>query len=880
MREIAAPLHEDGPSPRNRRRGILPRGLRVVGLPPTVRGRLFLILASVLLPILVVQTLIYLRLWEMRRDQEYQANLEVARAVAVSFEGFTQDLARTELALGNALAWHLLPSGEHVTPLLSSAQQNYPAVDAFGWAGPDGLLTFSTDTSAVGRHVDLPFASAGGQPNGEWHVSRVTVSPQDNRRRFTVARAVRGNQGQLEGAVVADVDAARLGQALHFQRASGGTVALIDADGQLAYRQPEVELPSDQPYRAIPDSYLARARAGEEITGTITEADGKDLMAALSPVESLGWVAVASRPAEEAMWPVLSRLLWAPLLFLASAGLGLLVSFLIARSVVNPLVRLGHHARQLGEGKLDSRSDATGPIEVVRLAESMNRMAAELQTWRDRLDTERVLLEGVIEQMPAGVVVAEVPSGQLIRANRHMAQLFGESVSGSRSVRDLAQRQGFHTDGSPYAAEEWPLARSVAEGEVVIGEEIQLTRADGTRVAVSASSAPIRDEKGNIVAAVAIDQDVTERKGLLADVQARAAELEATIEAVAAAVVIYGPDGSIRTMNRSARQLFGYSPEQQIQPLSARLDLLHARTLDGSEFSLERHPVTRAMAGEAVSGELAIIRTAHGNRDAWISSSAAPIRGPAGEFLGVVGVTMDVSEVHHLQERQRDLLRAVSHDLKTPLTAIHGHGQLIGRTLQKEGLYPQLVASAEAVVKSSTRMTAMINELSESARVEAGQLKVETQCLDLTAFVDELLRRHYQSVGAGRIKVESAIALPLVEAAPDSLERILTNLLGNALKYSPDDSGITIELRPDGHQAVVSVRDKGTGIAQRDLPHLFERFYRAEGAAHLEGLGLGLYITRLLVEAHGGRIWVESELGKGSCFHFTLAVAGDSPQGA
>jgi two-component system phosphate regulon sensor histidine kinase PhoR len=110
-------------------------------------------------------------------------------------------------------------------------------------------------------------------------------------------------------------------------------------------------------------------------------------------------------------------------------------------------------------------------------------------------------------------------------------------------------------------------------------------------------------------------------------------------------------------------------------------------------------------------------------------------------------------------------------------------------------------------------------------------------------------------------------------ADPSRLERILTNLISNALKYSPPEAEVVVRAERVDSCLQVSVVDRGIGIAPEDLPHLFERFYRTRGSRKAEGLGLGLYITRMLVEAHGGRIWAESELGKGSTFSFTLPLA-------
>jgi two-component system phosphate regulon sensor histidine kinase PhoR len=124
-----------------------------------------------------------------------------------------------------------------------------------------------------------------------------------------------------------------------------------------------------------------------------------------------------------------------------------------------------------------------------------------------------------------------------------------------------------------------------------------------------------------------------------------------------------------------------------------------------------------------------------------------------------------------------------------------------------------------------------------------------------------------------RVEVLIAPDSPAVDADPDRLERIFANLVSNALKYSAPEMPVVIRAEAKDREMVVAVADRGEGIDPKDVPHIFERYYRTGDKRRSGGIGLGLYITKMLVEAHGGRIWVESELGKGSTFYFTLPLA-------
>ena len=228
-------------------------------------------------------------------------------------------------------------------------------------------------------------------------------------------------------------------------------------------------------------------------------------------------------------------------------------------------------------------------------------------------------------------------------------------------------------------------------------------------------------------------------------------------------------------------------------------------------------------------------------------------------------------ELARLVQNLEDFSRGVSHDLRTPLTIIMGQAQLAMRSM-KAGKRDAVERSLEAIVSSGQRMNTMIEDLVDTARSQAGTIRLEREPLDLPQFVNELKDKMAGVLEAKRIEiVPPPQPLPRVWADADRLERILTNLLTNALKYS--EAKVTVRFEHKDGEVVTSVTDRGIGIAPEDLPHMFERYYRAKGARTAEGLGLGLFITRMLVEAHGGRIWVESEPGKGSTFYFTLPIA-------
>jgi signal transduction histidine kinase len=247
-----------------------------------------------------------------------------------------------------------------------------------------------------------------------------------------------------------------------------------------------------------------------------------------------------------------------------------------------------------------------------------------------------------------------------------------------------------------------------------------------------------------------------------------------------------------------------------------------------------------------------------------------------GCFVAAVGGALrstyaDARAQHRLLEgvyRQReDLLRALTHDIRSPLSTIAMTAKLLARA--HGGTIPDIERRAGVIGDNVAAVEAMLRDLVEVAALEAGQITLERARVDVAAMVRRVRDALSVAAPGERLRVDPCSGdLPPVDADPRRLERVLVNLITNALKYSP--GLVTVGVRSDHGQVLVSVLDEGPGIGAEDLPHIFDKYYRAKGAASQEGLGLGLYISRLLVEAHAGRIWAESEPGKGSTFNVAL----------
>jgi signal transduction histidine kinase len=238
-------------------------------------------------------------------------------------------------------------------------------------------------------------------------------------------------------------------------------------------------------------------------------------------------------------------------------------------------------------------------------------------------------------------------------------------------------------------------------------------------------------------------------------------------------------------------------------------------------------------------------------------------------------LAVTIRNLQALQEQREDFLRAVSHDLRTPLQTVMLQAERLAR-MAPEGSRER--RAADAMARAGRQMNGLVGDLVDSIQLQAGELHLSKEPLALKALLTDLLGAGGEALDAQRFRIELPEGLPAVQGDAARLTRVVQNLAGNALKYSTPGTAIVVGARREGSEVVVTVSDRGPGIAAGDLPRIFERFYRGAQRGKSEGLGLGLYICRLLVTAHGGRIWCESTPGEGSTFSFALPI-GEPPSG-
>jgi two-component system phosphate regulon sensor histidine kinase PhoR len=270
--------------------------------------------------------------------------------------------------------------------------------------------------------------------------------------------------------------------------------------------------------------------------------------------------------------------------------------------------------------------------------------------------------------------------------------------------------------------------------------------------------------------------------------------------------------------------------------------------------------------GEEVTGEVEVGTVRRRN----FSVTAAAVR--AAGTNGAVLVLHDITELRRLERVRRDFVANVSHEFKTPLTAIQGFAEtLLSGALEDKANRRRFV---EIIREHARRLARLTDDLLKLSRIEAGRLELEINPIRVETLVNGCIETTRLKAQAKRIEVRVELdkGAPALRGDGAQLGEVLQNLLDNAVQYTPEGGQIEIKSHSNGHNVTLSVIDTGIGIPESDLERIFERFYRVDAARSREagGTGLGLSIARHIVEAHGGRIWVESAVGQGSRFHFSI----------
>ncbi len=349
-------------------------------------------------------------------------------------------------------------------------------------------------------------------------------------------------------------------------------------------------------------------------------------------------------------------------------------------------------------------------------------------------------------------------------------------------------------------------------------------------------------------------------------VRALGAEVRATVDSMSDGVLLVDERSRIVEANRAAVVLLGAASKGEVLgPVDDWGRRFHVRSPDGATVPPEKYVVVRVLSGESVAEALAIVRRADG-RDIFLSIAASQVVRPDGPPLAVA-VLRDISAARRLDEMREEFLATAAHEFKTPLAVIKAYAQLMARREPAE-------QRALAVIQRQVdRLSRLVQHLLDSSRLRLGAGSARSERFDLATLAREVVDRVQPSAPTHEIQLRADGPVPVV-ADRERIERVITCLVDNAVRFSPGGGPVRMVITTRGGEARVSVADEGVGIPVERQAQIFERYYRAHAGTPQDygGLGLGLEMSREVVERQGGRMWFESIPGAGSTFHFGLPL--------
>jgi signal transduction histidine kinase len=345
---------------------------------------------------------------------------------------------------------------------------------------------------------------------------------------------------------------------------------------------------------------------------------------------------------------------------------------------------------------------------------------------------------------------------------------------------------------------------------------------------------------------------------------------EAILDTVDVGLVLLDGNGRYLTMNRRHHDFMRLAFPTGHRGLAGQLgDVFHE---DGETLvQHEDMPTYRATEGEEFDDQLIWVGSDPLTRRA-LSVSSRVVREESGKFAGAALAYKDVTDFMRALEVKEEFVASVSHELRTPLTSIHGFTSLV---LEREDLPEEVVHQLGVVERNVDRLDRLVADLLQTAQVERGLLHLERERTDIAALVRQSLEAVRPALEGAGLSLTSRVPKHLVVMVdPQRFSQVVDNLLSNAVKYTPSGGRVEVDLSVTHERVELVVLDTGIGISMRDRNHVFSRFFRTRMAAQqsIQGIGLGLSITKAIVDSHGGRIEVESEEGRGSTFRVRLPL--------
>jgi PAS domain S-box-containing protein len=349
-------------------------------------------------------------------------------------------------------------------------------------------------------------------------------------------------------------------------------------------------------------------------------------------------------------------------------------------------------------------------------------------------------------------------------------------------------------------------------------------------------------------------------------------ETETILQSLTDAVIALDENNKVILFNKTAEKLTGFSADSVLnKDINEILHLFEEEQLiPFAQYSQQTEQVQKRIQqkGLNMTNSTGVKMT--------VSVSVNPIQLSGQEKRGWSITFHDTTQEHELEEMKLDFVSMAAHELRTPLTAIRGYASLLNMQNAKD-LDPGGKELVNRLIMSSENLANLIDNLLNVSRIEKNTFAVDARPVDLTDTIKSVVESLKQQAYTQNQRLELALQekLPIVMADPFRIGQVLLNLVGNGLNYTPEGGTITVSAEQKGNYLQVSITDNGNGIPKDAIPKLFTKFFRVSGSLEQgsKGTGLGLFISKSIVEMHNGKIWAESEIGRGSTFTFVLPIA-------
>ncbi|MNX03124.1 Sensor histidine kinase YycG [compost metagenome] len=481
---------------------------------------------------------------------------------------------------------------------------------------------------------------------------------------------------------------------------------------------------------------------------------------------------------------------------------------------------------------------------------------------------ERILFElsesetrfrGFFEQAPLGMCVLRGTDLVTEYANDNILKLWGKT---RKEVIGIPQEQA-----RPELAQQRPILNRVKEifrtGEPLTINEIKISTAvfDGYFVAMYQ---PLKNDKNEVTRVLAIIKDITEEVNFKKELLKAKDILKLAMDASEMGSWNVDLESKKVLLSERAQQI--YELESNRMGIEEAKDLIAEQDIEFLSGSIRKALHNRS----AFNVEYQINLKGSAKKTKWLRTAGKAYYNADGKPMYIAGAVLDITEHKQDEIRKNDFIGMVSHELKTPLTSLSAYVQLLQFKL-KETENAFAIDTLDKVNLQLKRMSLMIDGFLNVSLLESGKILLNKTNFDLIALIKTIAEENRMVLPSHFIQV-IGLEQTIVNADMEKIGNVISNLIGNAAKYSKKDSFIAIKCERVDAEIIVSVEDEGIGIKENNIPKLFDRFFRVDSAVTktISGFGVGLYICAEIIKRHEGKIWVESKFGKGSTFYFSL----------